>query len=137
MSRSRSKYFNRSDKVRFVGIPHNVWSHQDFRNLSPKATKLMLDIYGQYNGKNNGDFEMTKKTMFERGWNSMSQLYKAREELIEKELVIQTRQGGKNRCSLYAVTWRNIDECNGKLEVRPTNGNVRIFHDRVPNPSSH
>jgi hypothetical protein len=32
----------------------------------------------------------------------------------------QTRQGGKNQCSLYAVTWLAIDECNGKLDVNPT-----------------
>jgi hypothetical protein len=48
-------------------------------------------------------------------------VHKALAELLALGFIEQTRQGGKNQCSLYAVTWLAIDECNGKLYVKPTN----------------
>jgi hypothetical protein len=47
-------------------------------------------------------------------------LHKAKRELIEKEVIILTRQGGLNKANLYALAWFSIDECNGKLDVAAT-----------------
>jgi len=80
----------------------------------------MLDLYGQYKGSNNGDFAMAWSMMKKRGWRSKDTLYRARDELIDNGFVIQTRQGGKHQCSLYAITWQPIDECNGKLDCPST-----------------
>lgn len=104
----------------FVRIPHHVINHEHFRSLSPRATKLLIDLLAQYRGYNNGDLCAPLSLMRERGWNSSDQLQKAKNELIEKDVIIVTRQGGLNKCSLYAVTWFPIDECNGKLDVAST-----------------
>ncbi|SVB86360.1 uncharacterized protein METZ01_LOCUS239214, partial [marine metagenome] len=29
-------------------------------------------------------------------------------------------QGGLNKCSLFALTWFQIDECKGKLDIKST-----------------
>ena len=104
----------------FVRIPHHVINHEHFRSLSPRATKLLIDLLAQYRGYNNGDLCAPLSLMRERGWNSSDQLQKAKNEVIEKDVIIVTRQGGINKCSLYAVTWFPIDECNGKLDVAST-----------------
>ena len=104
----------------FVRIPHHVVNHENFRTLSCRATKLLIDLLAQYRGYNNGDLCAPLSLMRERGWNSSDQLHKAKNELIEKDVIIVTRQGGLNKCSLYAVTWFLIDECNGKLDVAST-----------------
>ena len=104
----------------FVRIPHHVINHEHFRSLSPRATKLLIDLLAQYRGYNNGDLAATLKMMRERGWNSSDQLNKAKNELVKSRVIIVTRQGGLNKCSLYAVTFFSIDECNGKLDVAST-----------------
>jgi len=74
----------------------------------------------QYNGFNNGDFCCTWSIMKKRRWRSQATLNKAKKELIYYGWIICSRHGGKNRCSLYAVTFKAIDECKGKLEIPET-----------------
>ena len=97
-------------------IPHELLNSDTYISLSPIAVKCLFDIYVEYRGKNNGDLSCTIKVMKERGWKSKSQLDKARKELLEKGFIVLARQGGRNKCNLYAITWRPIDECNGKLD---------------------
>ena len=104
----------------FLGLPHHVLDHDNFRTLSPKATKLLIDIAAQYRGNNNGDLSATLSLMRDRGWNSSDQLDKAKKELVGKDVIRVARQGGLNKCNLYALTWFPIDECNGKLDIAST-----------------
>ena len=120
----------------FVRIPHHVINHEHFRSLSPRATKLLIDLLAQYRGYNNGDLCAPLSLMRERGWNSSDQLHKAKNELIEKDVIIVTRQGGLNKCSLYAVTWFQIDECNGKLDVASSTTPPVNWKKRLPSPPS-
>ena len=53
-----------------------------------------------------------------RGWTSKDQLWKALEELEYYGLIVRSRQGGQHMCSLFALTWFDIDECKGKHELR-------------------
>ncbi len=53
------------------------------------------------------------------GWSSKDQLAKAIKELLDTEWIMVTRQGGRKIPTLYALTFRAIDECGGKLDVRP------------------
>jgi len=119
-SKQRLRAKGRQTTGRFLRLPAAVFEHPAFKTLSPRATKLFVDIGTQYRGYNNGDLAATLKMMRERGWNSSDQLFKARRELEERGLILVTRQGGLNRCSLYALTCFEIDECNGKLDVSPT-----------------
>ena len=104
----------------FLGLPHHVLDHDNFRTLSPKATKLLIDIAAQYRGSNNGDLCAPLSLMRDRGWNSSDQLDKAKKELVRKDVIRVARQGGLNKCNLYALTWFPIDECKGKLDIAST-----------------
>jgi len=57
----------------------------------------------------------------ERGWRSKGTLARAIDELKGRQWIIVSRQGGRNQCSLYALTFQAIDECKGKLDIYPSN----------------
>jgi hypothetical protein len=105
----------------YVALPHSLLRHPNFISLSPRATKLFLDLASNYVGNNNGDLSCAWKQMKARGWKSHDQVFKAQTELLEKGFLMKTRQGGRNKCNLYALTLWSIDECKGKLDVSATN----------------
>ncbi len=134
MSRNRLRTKGRKEIGSFVALPHAVLEHPNFTKLSPRAVKLLIDIYAQYRGNNNGDLCAAFTIMKTRGWTSKDQLQKAKDELLEVGWLIVTRQGGRNKPTLYAVTFQPIDECKGKLDVNPTAappGNWKNFPSEV------
>jgi hypothetical protein len=120
VTRSRRRLKGRSDFVPFVAWPRDVADSDAYRSLSAYAIKLLNDLYFQYRGTNNGDLSAAWGIMQRRGWKSRDTLHKALYELLAKGMIEKTRQGGRNRCSLFAVTWKPIDECKGKLDVPAT-----------------
>ncbi|MCL1483659.1 MULTISPECIES: hypothetical protein [unclassified Marinobacter] len=116
----RARATGKAGNGRFLAIPHSVLNSDAYRGLKGWGVRLLVDIAGQYNGKNNGDLCAAMTVMEPRGWKSNSSLGTALSALLAAGLIEQTRQGGRNRCSLYAVTWHSIDDCGGKLDVRPT-----------------
>ena len=119
----------------FVMFPYHVLDHAVFKTLSPRATKLVMDLAAQYRGHNNGDLCAPLSLMRKRGWNSSDQLHKAKKELIEKDVIWVTRQGGLNKANLYALTWFPIDECKGKLDVSPTTTAPVNWKNKLPSPA--
>ena len=93
---------------------------QNYLRFSYKAVKLLTDLGRQYNGRNNGDFCAAYSVMRKRRWRSKSTLEEALEELIYYGFITLTRQGGRNKANLYALTWWAIDECKGKLDIQET-----------------
>lgn len=89
--------------------------------LSPLAAKLMLDVLSMLgtNASRNGDVSLTPKLMKLRGWSGRESLGAAVRELIAHGLLIQTRQGGRLDCSLYACTLYPLDCDLRKLDVTP------------------
>ena len=120
MRSKREKAKGRRERGSFVAMPHSVLRHRKFAELSPRATKLLMDLASMYVGDNNGDFSIAWRVMSSRGWRSKDQLYKALSELSDAGFVMKTRQGGKHKASLYALTLWPIDECDGKLDVPAT-----------------
>jgi len=120
MADKRAKHKGRKGSGPFFGVPHSITDSKAYFSLNGWSAKLILDIGCQYNGHNNGDLCAPYSLMQHRGWNSPSTLNNALKELQEKGFITLTRQGGRNRCNLYAVTWAAIDECKGKLDVKPT-----------------
>lgn len=118
--RSRSKHKGRQESGPFLALPRAVLNSENYRALSAKAVKLLVDLGSQYSGSNNGDLSAAWRLMQPRGWRSRDTLTMALAELLQFGLIEKTRQGGKNCCSLYAVTWHAIDDCKGKLDVAPT-----------------
>ena len=119
LSRARAK--GRRESGPFAAIPFVLLESPEFAALSPKAVKLFIDLYTQYRGANNGDLTAAWRIMVRRGWKSRDTLERAKKELLGKGFIQITRQGGRNLPTLYAVTFREIDECGRKLDVRPTN----------------
>ena len=120
-SQKRWRQKGRQTTSPFLRLTHDVLKHPNFATLSPRATKLVLDLGVQYNGRNNGDLSAPFSQMKARGWNSSDQLFKARKELVSRGIIKVTRQGGLNKASLFALTWFPIDDCDGKLDIRSTN----------------
>ena len=112
----------------FLHLFRSLLDCDDFIALKGNTIKLLIDIASQYNGYNNGDLCATLSVMKKRGWNSNQQLSKALKELLERNLIIQTKQGGLNMGpNLYAITWQPINECQGKLDMGPTTTPPRSF----------
>lgn len=124
MAKSRLKSKSRSDSGSFAALPHALMQTDDFRELSGTSLKVLLGILGQYRGQNNGDLSASFTMAHKWGIKSKSSLASALEILQEKNLIIKTREGKFMKpggcCALYAITWRSIDECNGKIEISPT-----------------
>ena len=112
----------------FLHLFRSLLDCDDFIALKGNTIKLLIDIASQYNGYNNGDLCATLSVMKKRGWNSNQQLTKALKELRERNLIVQTKQGGLNMGpNLYAITWQPINECQGKLDMGPTTTPPRNF----------
>jgi hypothetical protein len=92
--------------------------------LSTSARCLLVDLCHQYNGRNNGDIAAAPKTLEPFGWRSRGTVDDALVELIALGFLQQTRQGGRNRCSLYALTWRGIDEGPHDAPPNPVPSNL-------------
>ncbi|MEW8202723.1 MAG: hypothetical protein AB2764_11535 [Candidatus Thiodiazotropha endolucinida] len=125
MAITREKAKNRREQGPFVPLPCSVLNHDNFKKLSSKAVKLLMDMVAQLRFKNggtvnNGDISAAMTIMKDRGWSSKESLDYALRELMYYGFVKITRQGGRHKASLYAVTWWAIDECNGKLDVKET-----------------
>ena len=104
----------------FIALPHAVLRSEKYGNLSAIATKLINDLFAQFNGKNNGDLCCAWTILNKRGWVSRDTLNRARIELLEKQFIEVSRQGGRNTPTLYALTFYSVDDCGGKLDIQPT-----------------
>lgn len=112
----------------YLNLHKPLLDSEDFISLKGNSIKLLIDIAQQYNGYNNGDLCASLSVLRKRGWNSNQQLHKALKILIAKNLIILTKQGGLNLGpNLYAITWQPIDDCGGKLEMKPTKSPPRKF----------
>jgi hypothetical protein len=89
--------------------------------LSPHAIKLLMDMCSMLgaNAYANGDLAVYAENMAVRGWTSSATLRAALQELLRAELIVITRQGGKNLCSLYAITLWPLHCNQEKLDVGP------------------
>ncbi|MEH6686510.1 MAG: hypothetical protein V7693_04540 [Halopseudomonas sabulinigri] len=124
MARKRAQIKGRQDSGTFALLPHTVMDSEDFRMLSGNGMKVLLGLMRQFRGSNNGDLSAPFKMAKYWGINSKSTLSKALKELQKRRMITRTREGRFMKpggcCALYALTWRTIDECGGKLEVSTT-----------------
>jgi hypothetical protein len=101
----------------YFALPHVVLDHENYTRLSAHACKLLNDLGSQFRGSNNGDLCMAWKLMKRRGWKSRQTLDQSRMELLHYGMVVVSRRGGRNKPTLYGITWLAIDECRGKLDI--------------------
>ena len=129
MARKLSVMKGRSEKILgFSMLIHNYFQSEEYAQLSPRAVKLLIDMYCLYRGKNNGDLCATYSVMKKVGWTSNDQLYKATIELLARGWIILARQGGRRVPHLYALTFLSIDQTN-KLDrhVKPSPTRLHLW----------
>jgi hypothetical protein len=103
----------------FIKLLHWVMLDPAYRAASHRARSLLLDIGLQYNGKNNGKLVVCDKALKPLGWNSRDGLTKAKRELLELGLLVETRRGARpNRAAWYALGWLPLDVKDG-LDISP------------------
>lgn len=135
MSRRKSaSNHERGEKGGYAPLYHCVIRSQGFANLSAHSVKLLIDLLSQYYGSNNGDLAAAFSVMQARGWKSKGTLYRAIKELIDAGFIEVSRQGGRHRCSLYALTFYAVDDCKGKLDIQPTNTPKSLWRKNEPVP---
>lgn len=120
MARTREKAKGRKTSGSFLSLPHKLIESNEFNNLKPSTIKLIINLAAQFRGKNNGDLTTAWAVMEKYGWRSKDTLYRAIREAEGTGFILRTRQGGLNKCNLFAITWQSIDECGGKLDVNST-----------------
>jgi len=100
-------------------IPWSVLDSNSFIGASDKAKALLFALMRQHNGENNGHLHLTKKWLYTKGWTCHENNSKARDELITRGLIEQTKWGGLNAgADLFALTWHKITNYVG-LQIEP------------------
>jgi len=98
----------------YTPLPHAVLDSVAFMGAGSSAKGILLELLRQHNGSNNGRFQLTAQWLAKRGWRSPEVVLRARRQLIERGLIVQTRQGGLNHgASQYGVTWLPITNFGG------------------------
>src|SRR5665213_1677929 len=120
MGRTIAKARGRANTRRFVQFPNQLMDSRRFHTLTGHAVKALMYLASQYNGHNNGDLGIAWKVAKAKGISSNDSLRRGTLELVAAGFVIQSRQGGRNRCSLFALAWFSVDDCNGKLDIPST-----------------
>lgn len=100
---------------RYALLPWAVHDSPAYTGASVAAKALLMELARQHNGANNGRLHLVHSWLAGRGWPSKSIVEKARAELIERGLIIQTKQGGMPPLgpSWYALTWLPISNYSG------------------------
>lgn len=105
----------------WLPVPLDFLRSRAAAELSPHGAKLLLDVFSMLgpNASRNGNISLAPRVMAARGWSGRATLNAAVRELIEHKLLVQTRQGSRLDCSLFALTVWVLDCDLSKLDVQP------------------
>lgn len=107
------------DGSTFVALPFVVLESPGYRLASHPARALLIDIAMQYTGNNNGKLTACAKYLNAKGWRSNDTIVRARRELLDCGLLIETRKGGfPNTAAWFALSWLDLDQGQG-LDIDP------------------
>ena len=111
-SRKRSELKKSLNNSTFTALRHDVINSLRFLSLSNSAKVTFLHLLAKYNRKNNGDLSAPQSRAKEEFNLSAPSLRMALKELEQNGFIETTRQGGKNQCSLYALTCFPLNDIN-------------------------
>ena len=77
---------------------------------------MFFELASQFKGYNNGDLQATWKLLKPNAWASKDTIQKSLQELERYGWIVKTRQGGLNKCSLFAITFLPING-HSKLDM--------------------
>jgi hypothetical protein len=105
------KRSKRPETVRgeYSALPYSVLDAAAYIGASVSAKALLNELVRQHNGMNNGRLHLAHPWLAKRGWPSKSTVDKARAELVERGLIVMTRQGGL----FIGPTWHVISNPAG------------------------
>lgn len=126
-------------------LHHNVARSPAYRRVSHTARSLLADVGLQYNGSNNGQLVAADRYLRPLGWRSANTVTWALRELLAAGLLVETRKGGINSPSWFALAWQPLDRNPGMCVdpatyervhrgayYRPDPAPVRPSHKRKP-----
>ena len=118
----------------YSAIPHAVLDSVAFKGASYPAKALIFELMRQHDGKNNGHLHLSFSWLAGRCWKSRDVIQRARAELLKRNLVIQTRQGGLNMgASRYAITWLAISNFVGlDIQAKSYHPGAWAFMNELP-----
>lgn len=98
----------------FVALPWSVLDSPAFLGLSHPAKALLLEVARQCHGDDNGRLLVSRSLLAARGWKSVDVITRAKQELLDAELIFETVKGQRpNKASWYSVTWRKLAKLKG------------------------
>lgn len=119
----------------FVRMLHIVLRDETFKNLTAVAHKTLNYLASQCNGYNNGDLDICEKNAKKRGLRmSAASLRRGAKELLEAGFIELTRQGGRNRNSLYALSWYDIPYDADKHDYEHRGATMRWLRQNSSSP---
>jgi hypothetical protein len=119
MSKKRRSEFAEVVKGRYFQWPLSVADSAAFLSCGHMAKSLIFEMLRQLNGSNNGHIKLSRSWLSSRGWRSVDSINRARDELLEAGIIVQTRHGGlRNGSHKYAVSWLPITDWRG-LDITP------------------
>ena len=126
---SRKKIVPETFTGQILAIPRVVKRSEAYRSCSTLARALLIELADQHNGSNNGRLHLSYVYLRQQGFNSKDQIAKGRDELISRNLIVLTRQGGLpvriagkstfSGASWFALTWHRISNFIG-LDIVPS-----------------
>ena len=126
---SRKKIVPETFTGQILAIPRVVKRSEAYRSCSNLARALLIELADQHNGSNNGRLHLSYVYLRQQGFNSKDQIAKGRDELISRNLIVLTRQGGLpvriagkstfSGASWFALTWHRISNFIG-LDIVPS-----------------
>ena len=122
----------------YSAIPHSVLDSVAFTGASYPAKALLLELVRQLNGRNNGRLQLTYKWLEARGWTSRDVIRRARNQLVERGLIVQTLEGGMNiGASQFLVTWLPVSNSIGlDISAATYHPGAWSFMDKLPLPKN-
>ncbi len=118
MARTRERMKGRASHADFIGISRDVANSVAFMTLPPIARALYVDLRRQYNGHNNGDICAVDGVLAKYGW-SHSTVHKHLKVLLNRGLIVKTRQGGFAAMSRTPCLYGFTDEV---IHANPSKG---------------
>jgi hypothetical protein len=101
----------------YFGVPADVLDSPAFQGASHQARSLLFELMRQHNGGNNGHLHLSAAWLRNRGWKASDVVRRARDNLLDRRLIVLTKKGGRNiGPDRFALAWHDITNLAG-LEI--------------------
>jgi hypothetical protein len=113
----------------YAALPHAILDSAAYKGASHTAKSLLIETIRQHNGCNNGHLQLSTGWLRKRGWTSSDVVHRAKQDLVERRLLLKTRQGGLNiGPDRWALNWLPISNPIG-LDIRQIDREWRFFKE--------